>query len=53
MGYWGYKHQKDEQIIAITDNHASVLAPLSVAPVKETDLVLLPKGLYALRQAAI
>jgi hypothetical protein len=53
MGYWGYKHQKDEHVIAITENQASVLAPLPVAPVQETDMVLWPKGLYALRQAAI
>jgi hypothetical protein len=29
-----------------------VLAPLPIAPVNETDMVLLPKGLKALKQAA-
>jgi hypothetical protein len=36
----------------MTDNHGSVLAPLPVAPVNETDMVLLPKGLQALKQVA-
>jgi hypothetical protein len=31
----------------MTDNHGYVLAPLPVAPVNETDMVLLPKGLNA------
>ena len=48
----GYKHQKGEKIIAITDNHGYVLAPVPVAPVNETDMVLLPKGLNALKQVA-
>ena len=34
----------------MTDNHGYVLAPLPVAPVNETDMVLLPKGLQALKQ---
>ena len=36
----------------MTDNHGYVLAPLPVAPVNETDMVLLPKGLQALKQVA-
>jgi hypothetical protein len=36
----------------MTDNHGSVLAPLPVAPVNETDMVLLPKGLKAVKQVA-
>ena len=36
----------------MTDNHGYVLAPLPVAPINETDLVLLPKGLQALQQGA-
>ncbi len=35
-----------------TDNHGYVLCPLPVAPVNETDMVLLPKGLKALKQVA-
>src|ERR1700739_3469839 len=36
----------------MTDNHGDVLAPLPVAPANETDMVLLPKGLSALKQVA-
>src|SRR5215475_9150183 len=36
----------------MTDNHGYVLAPLPVAPVNETDMVLLPTGLTALKQVA-
>ena len=36
----------------MTDNHGYVLSPLPVAPVNETDMVLLPQGLQALKQVA-
>jgi hypothetical protein len=36
----------------MTDNHGYVLAPLPVAPVNETDMALLPKGLQALKKVA-
>jgi hypothetical protein len=36
----------------MTDNNGYVLAPLPVAPVNETDMGLLPKGLHALKQVA-
>ena len=36
----------------MTDNNGYVLAPLPVAPVNETDMVLFPKGLKALKQVA-
>src|SRR5467141_1863965 len=52
IGYSGYKHQKGEKVIAMTDNHGYVLAPLPVAPVNETDMVLLPEGLHALKEVA-
>jgi transposase len=52
MGYSGYKHQKGEKVLAIIDNHGYVLAPLPVAPVHETDMVLLPQGLQAWKQVA-
>src|SRR6266700_1728409 len=52
IGYSGYKHQKDDKVIAIIDNHGYVLAPVPVAPVNETDMVLLPQGLNALKQVA-
>src|SRR3712207_7333446 len=35
IGYSGYKPQKGEKVIAITDNHGYVLSPLPVAPVNE------------------
>jgi transposase len=38
--------------MAITDNNGSVLAPLPVAPVNETDMVLLPQGLNSLKKVA-
>src|SRR5262249_41960789 len=36
----------------MTDNHGYVLAPLPVAPVNETDMVLFPEGLKALKRVA-
>ena len=36
----------------MTDNHGYVLAPLPVAPVNETDMVLLLQGLQALKKLA-
>jgi len=36
----------------MTDNHGDVLSPLPVAPVNETDMVLLPEGLQALKKVA-
>ena len=52
MGYSGDKHQKGEKVIAMTDNQSYVLSPLPVAPVHETEMVLLPDGLNALKQVA-
>jgi hypothetical protein len=39
-------------VIAIIDDHGSILAPLPVAPVNEADTVLLPDGLKALKRVA-
>ena len=36
----------------MTDNHGYVLAPLPVAPINETDMVLFPEGLKALKKVA-
>jgi transposase len=36
----------------MTDNHGYVLSPLPVAPVHETDMILLPEGLKALKRVA-
>lgn len=38
--------------MAITDNHGSVLAPVPVAPVNDTDMILFPEGLKALKEVA-
>jgi K+/H+ antiporter YhaU regulatory subunit KhtT len=38
IGYSGYKHQKGEKVIAITDNNGYILSPLPVAQVNETDV---------------
>jgi hypothetical protein len=52
IGYAGYKHQKGEKVITIIDNHGYALTPVPVAPVNETNMVLLPQGLHALKQVA-
>jgi len=39
-------------VIAVVDNHGYVLSPLTVAPVNEVDLVLLPDGLTDLKRVA-
>ena len=52
IGYSGHKHQKGDKVIAIIDNNGYILAPVPVAPVNETDMVLLPEGLHALKQVA-
>jgi transposase len=36
----------------MTDNNGYVLSPLPVAPVNETDMILLPEGLKALKKVA-
>src|SRR6266511_295866 len=52
IGYSGYKHQKGEKMIAMTDNNGYVLSPLPVAPVNETDMLLFTEGLKALKRVA-
>jgi len=39
-------------VLAIIDNHGYVLSPLTVAPVNEVDMVLLPQGLKDLKRVA-
>ena len=39
-------------MLAIIDNHGYVLSPLTVAPVNEVDMVLLPQGLKDLKRVA-
>src|SRR6266404_3099229 len=43
---------KGEKVIAIIDHHGYVLAPVPVAPVNETDMVLFPESLQALKKVA-
>ncbi len=50
IGYSGHKHQTGKKIIAIIDNNGYILAPVPVAPVNETDTVLLPEGLKTLKR---
>ncbi len=52
IGYSGHKHQTGEKIIAIIDNNGYILVPVLVAPVNETDSVLLPEGLRTLKRIA-
>src|SRR6266852_3510167 len=46
----GTNTRRGEKVIAIIDNHGSVLASVPVAPVHATDMMLLPQGLKALQQ---
>ena len=39
-------------MIALVENHGYVWSPLTVAPVNEVDMVLLPQGLKALKHVA-
>ena len=39
-------------MIALVDNHGYVLSPLTIAPVNEVDMVLLPQGLKDLKRVA-
>lgn len=52
VGYSGHKPQKGEKVLAMVDHHGSVLAPLTVAPVNHSDMVLLPDGLKNLTSVA-
>jgi transposase len=45
IGYCGHKHQKGEKVVAIHDNNGNVLAPMTVSPVNESDMNLLPESL--------
>jgi transposase len=52
IGYSGHKHQKGEKVIAVADNRGHVLSPLTIAPVNEVNIVLLPDGLKDLKRVA-
>jgi hypothetical protein len=50
VSYSGHKHQKGEKVIASADNRGNVLSPLTIAPLNELDIVLLPDGLKDLKR---
>ena len=52
IGYSGHKHQSGQKTLAIVDNQGYVLAPMTVAPVNRSDMVLLPDGIQDLRRIA-
>ena len=52
VGYSGHKHQSGQKTLAIVDNQGYVLAPMTVAPVNRSDMVLLPDGIQDLRRIA-
>jgi len=52
IGDSGDKHQKGENVIAMTDNNGYVLSPLPVAPANEAAMIRLPDGLRALKRVA-
>jgi hypothetical protein len=39
-------------VLALVDNHGYLLSPLTIAPVNEVDMVLLPQGLKDLKRVA-
>ncbi len=39
-------------MIALVDNHGYILSPLTIAPVNEVDMVLLPQGLKDLKRVS-
>lgn len=48
-GYSGHKHQKGNKIITLQDNAGNVLAPLTIATVNQSDMVLLVNSLIDLK----
>jgi hypothetical protein len=52
MGDSGPKHQKGDKVMALSDTPGDVFAPGPVAPVHETDMVLLPQSRNALKPVA-
>lgn len=48
-GYSGHKHQKGNKIISLQDNAGNILAPMTIATVNQSDMVLLIKSLNDLK----
>jgi transposase len=45
VGYSGHKHQRGDKIIPIVDHAGNILAPMTVAPVNQSDMIQLPRAL--------
>jgi len=52
IGYSGHKHQRGEKVLSIVENHGFVLAPYTIAPVNQSDCILLPASLSNLSHIA-
>ena len=52
MGYAGHTQQQGENVIAIIATHGDIVAPVPVAPVHDTAMVLFPESLQALTKVA-
>lgn len=50
IGYSGHKHQTGDKVVALFDRCGHVLAPMTVAPVNEADMSLLPEALEDLKR---
>jgi transposase len=48
-GYSGHRHQKGNKIVSLQDNAGNVLAPMTIAPVNQSDMVLLTNSLNDLK----
>ena len=48
-GYSGHKHQKGNKIVSLQDNAGNVLAPMTIAPVNQSDMVQLSNSLNDLK----
>jgi transposase len=48
IGYSGHKHQKGDKELTIVDNNGFVLGPITVKPVNQQDIVILPESLTKL-----
>jgi len=52
MGSAGHNPQKGDKVLALSDQHGSVGAPVPVAPIPETAMGRWPQGRQALQQGA-
>lgn len=45
VGYSGHKHQRGDKVVPIVDNAGNILAPMTVVPVNQSDMLQLPHAL--------